>query len=151
MSVMAPMQGSNPIQLNPDEMERYITIGTEPLITCEFCCGVKTLVREDGSPTCGCAHSIAMRGMTAYLIRNYPEMTNAEISYEIVRQKGLYFPKQMQKRMASQLAGDAADFTADIKYLLQILKSEELADLQKKAKDSGFEPDTTNLDMVGGC
>lgn len=150
LAVMAPQQGSNPIQLNDEEMKRYIQIGTEPYITCEFCCGVKTLVREDGSPTCGCAHSIAMRGTIAYLIRNHPEMTNAEISYELVRQKGLYFPGQMQERMASTLAGDLKDAKNDIKYLIMNLKENELSDLQAKAKTSGFKPEAS-AEMVGGC
>ncbi|HBF66897.1 MAG TPA: hypothetical protein DDW36_00535 [Candidatus Magasanikbacteria bacterium] len=151
LGIMAPMQGSNPIQLNDEEMKRYIAIGTEPYVTCEFCCGVKTLVREDGSPTCGCAHSIAMRGTAAYLIRNYPNMTNEEIAYELMRQKGLYFPTQMQERMASSLAGDKNDFLADIKYLTLKLTEKELSNLQQKAKSSGFTPETKAPDMVGGC
>lgn len=150
LAMMAPKQGSNPIELTDEEMERYVKIGTEPLVTCEFCCGVKTLVREDGTPTCGCAHSIAMRGTAAYILRNYPEKTNEEISYELMRQKGLYFPKQMQKRMASLLAGEPADFTADIKYLTQNLTEAELADLKEKAQNSGFEPGDAP-GMVGGC
>ncbi|PIR74059.1 MAG: hypothetical protein COU35_04420 [Candidatus Magasanikbacteria bacterium CG10_big_fil_rev_8_21_14_0_10_47_10] len=150
LGIMAPMQGSNPIQLSEEEMKRYIKIGTEPYVTCEFCCGVTTLVREDGSPTCGCAHSIAMRGTAAYLIRTYPEMTDAQIAYEIVRQKGLYFPVQLQQRMASSLAGDRAEFKPDIKYLTMNLTESELTDLQKKAKTSGFEPEE-NPGMVGGC
>lgn len=150
LSVMAPQQGSRPIQLTDAEMKRYVAIGTEPYITCEFCCGVKTLVREDGSPTCGCAHSIAMRGTAAYLIQNYPEMTNEEISYELTRQKGMYFPVQMQQRMASSLAGETADFKPDIKYLVMNLTDKELTDLQNKAKTSGFEPEH-NPGMVGGC
>lgn len=150
MSVMAPMQGSSPIELNEEEMERYVAVGTEPTVTCEFCCGVKTLVRKDGSPTCGCAHSIAMRGTAAYLIRNYPDMSNAEIAYELMRQKGLYFPKQMQQRMAEELAGEAEEFTPDIRYLTQNLTQNELENLQQKALKEGFiPPDTT--DMVGGC
>ncbi|MDP2683707.1 MAG: hypothetical protein Q8P20_01495 [bacterium] len=150
LAVMAPQQGSNPIQLNEQQLKRYVEIGTEPYITCEFCCGVKTLVREDGSPTCGCAHSIAMRGTAAYLIQNYPEMTNAEISYELVRQKGLYYPGQMQERMASTLAGDLKDAKADVKYLMMNLTDTELADLQAKAKTSGFKPEAST-EMVGGC
>ena len=150
LSVMAPKQGNNPIELTDEEMKRYVKIGTEPLITCEFCCGVKTLVREDGSPTCGCAHSIAMRGTAAYLIRNYPELPNEEISYELVRQKGLYFPTQMQKRMAEQLSGDPKDFTPDIKYLTMKLTPPELAGLKANALASGFEP-TEAPSMVGGC
>ncbi|PJA89884.1 MAG: hypothetical protein CO137_01830 [Candidatus Magasanikbacteria bacterium CG_4_9_14_3_um_filter_32_9] len=151
LGVMAPMQGSHPIQLTGEELKRYIDIGTEPYVTCEFCCGVKTLVREDGTPTCGCAHSIAMRGTTAYLIRNHPEMTNAEISYELMRQKGLYFPTQMQERMASSLAGEVENFTPDIKYLTMNLSEVELNGLREKAKSSGFEPPTQAPGMVGGC
>ncbi|MEK7547884.1 MAG: hypothetical protein AAB540_03235 [Patescibacteria group bacterium] len=151
LSKMAPMQGSDPIDLNTEELKRYIKIGTEPTVTCEFCCGVMTLVREDGSPTCGCAHSIAMRGTAAYLIRNYPEMSDADIAYELMRQKGLYFPKQMQERMAKELAGDVSKFTADIRYLTQYLKKKEFTDLQKEAKSSGFVPYDKSPDMVGGC
>jgi len=150
LATMAPMQGSNPIQLNDEEMKRYIEIGTEPYVTCEFCCGVKTLVREDGTPTCGCAHSIAMRGTAAYLIKNYPRMTNAEISYELMRQKGMYFPVQMQERMASSLSGDLAEAKPDIKYLIMNLTDAELKDLQQKAKTSGFKPEV-NAEMIGGC
>lgn len=150
LATMAPKQGSNPIELTEAEMERYVAIGTEPTITCEFCCSVMTLVREDGTPTCGCAHSIAMRGTAAYLLRNYPEMTNAEISYELVRQKGLYFPKQLQKRLASQLTGNTDDYTPDVKYLLMNLSESEIAELSSKAKASGFEPEE-GPSMVGGC
>lgn len=151
LSTMAPMQGSNPIKLNAEEMKRYIDIGTEPYVTCEFCCGVTTLVREDGSPTCACAHSIAMRGTAAYLIRNHPQMPNAEIAYELMRQKGLYFPSQMQERMASSLAGELSDASPDIKYLLMNLTETELKGLQKQAKSSGFTPPEQSPSMVGGC
>lgn len=150
LAVMAPKQGKSPIPLNEEEMKRYIAIGTEPYVACEFCCGATTLVTDEGDPTCGCAHSIAMRGTAAYLIRNYPDLTSAEIAYELMRQKGLYFPKQMQERMAKQLAGNSKDFTADIKYLTQNLSQSELSNLQKTAKSSGFTPDS-KTDMVGGC
>jgi len=151
LATMAPMQGSHPISLDDEQMKRYIDIGTEPYVTCEFCCGVKTLVREDGSPTCGCAHSIAMRGTTAYLIKNHPELSNADIAYELMRQKGLYFPTQMQQRMATSLSGDIQNFLPDIKYLTMKLTQEELSHLQEKAQSSGFVPENTSPDMVGGC
>jgi len=151
LATMAPKQGSNPIQLDDEEMKRYVAIGTEPYVTCEFCCGVKTLVREDGTPTCGCAHSIAMRGTVAYLLRNYPNMTDAEIAYELMRQKGMYFPGQMQERMASSLAGSVDEFKPDIKYLTMNLTATELASLQKKAEGSGFKPEVNAPGMVGGC
>ncbi|MBI5754876.1 hypothetical protein HZA41_01510, partial [Candidatus Peregrinibacteria bacterium] len=151
LAVMAPKQGSNPLDLNAEEMKRYVSIGTEPTVACEFCCGAKTLVREDGSPTCGCAHSMAMRGTAAYLIRTYPNMTNEKIAYELMRQKGLYFPQQMQKRMAEELSGDVKDFTPDIKYLTQNLNEDEVRDLQRQAKASGFDPAKSSPKMVGGC
>jgi hypothetical protein len=151
LSSMVPKQGNNPIPLTEAEMARYIAIGTEPTITCEFCCSVKTLVRADGSATCGCAHARAMMGTAAYLIRNHPDLTNDEISYEIARQKGLYFPTQMQKRMAEQLAGDASKFSPDIRYLTMKLKPSELANMQAQAKESGFTPPAQNQGMVGGC
>lgn len=150
MGVLAPMQGSNALKLSDKELKRYVKIGTEDLITCEFCCGVRTLVREDGTPTCGCAHSIAMRGVLAYMIRNYPQMSDKEMSYEIVRQKGMYFPVQMQERVSKQLAGDIKNFTPDVRYLTQNLQADDLNELRKIAKKSGFKPENAP-DMVGGC
>ena len=80
------------IILTGDDLNRYIDIGFR--IACEYCCGVKTLVREDGTAACGCAHSIMMRGLTAYLIKNHPEMSNDKILDELEKWKITYFPKQ---------------------------------------------------------
>ena len=74
------------------ELERYKNIGS--LIACEYCCGVKTLTREDGTAACGCAHSIMMRGLSAYLIKNHPEFSNEQILEELTSWKITYFPKQ---------------------------------------------------------
>jgi hypothetical protein len=149
LASMEPGRGANAIALTPEEKKRYIAIGTQPTVTCEFCCGVKTLVREDGSATCGCAHARAMMGTAAYLIRNHPDLSDSDISYELVRQKGLYFPGKMQERAAGQLSGDAANFSPDIRLLLKNLSATELAGLQTKAKESGFTPPKES--MVGGC
>lgn len=151
MATLAPMQGNNPIDLNDAQLKRYIKIGTEPTVTCQYCCGVMTLVREDGTPTCGCAHSIAMRGTSAFLIKYYPNLTDEEISYELMRQKGLYFPGTMQKKMAEQLAAGPENFTPDIKYLTMKFTEKEITNLQKKALKQGFTPDTESLQMIGGC
>ncbi len=85
-------QGSNKIVLAGDDLKRYIDIGFK--IACEYCCNVKTLVNKDGSAACGCAHSIMMRGLTAYLIKNHSELTNEEILQELTKWKTTYFPKQ---------------------------------------------------------
>lgn len=81
------------ITLTGADMERYKEIGES--IACEYCCGVKTLTKEDGSAACGCAHSIMMRGLAAYLIKNHPdEFNDEEILGELEKWKITYFPKQ---------------------------------------------------------
>lgn len=80
------------IALTDSNLERYKKIGAS--IACQYCCGVKTLTREDGSAACGCAHSIMMRGLAAYLIKNHPEISDEDILDELVKWKITYFPKQ---------------------------------------------------------
>ncbi len=80
------------IILTGADLERYIKIGSRT--ACEYCCGVKTLVREDGEAACGCAHSIMMRGLAAYLIKNHPELSDEQILNELNTWKITYFPKQ---------------------------------------------------------
>lgn len=81
------------ITLTGADMKRYKKIGES--IACEYCCGVKTLTKEDGSAVCGCAHSIMMRGLAAYLIKNHPHgFTDEEILGELEKWKITYFPKQ---------------------------------------------------------
>ncbi len=79
--------------LTETELKRYKKIGAS--IACEYCCGVQTLTREDGTAACGCAHSVMMRGLTAYLIKNHPqEFTDEQILEELTKWKKTYFPKQ---------------------------------------------------------
>lgn len=80
------------IILTGADLERYINIGS--LVACEYCCGVKTLVLENGEAACGCAHSIMMRGLAAYLIKNHPELSDERILEELNAWKITYFPKQ---------------------------------------------------------
>ena len=88
------------IILEGDDLERYKKIGEA--IACEYCCGVKTLTKEDGTAACGCAHSIMMRGLAAYLIKNHPdEFNNEQILDELEKWKITYFPKQT---LSSELA-----------------------------------------------
>lgn len=75
------------------QMVRYIDVGLR--ISCEYCCGVEAIIREDGSRACGCAHSYAMRGLAKYLIINHPdEYSNDDILLELGKWKATYFPKQ---------------------------------------------------------
>ena len=77
------------------DMERYINIlyTMENGISCEYCCGARSIIFEDGKPACGCAHSYAMRGLTKYLIMNHgDEFTDEEILIENGKWKVLFFP-----------------------------------------------------------
>lgn len=79
--------------LSKTELERYKKIGAS--IACEYCCGVKSLTKEDGTAACGCAHSQMMRGLAAYLIKNHSqEFSNEQILNELTKWKITYFPKQ---------------------------------------------------------
>ncbi len=97
-----PTYGQKKISLSGDELNRYIDVGSK--IACEFCCGVKTLVFENGEAACGCAHSQMMRGLTAYLIKNHPEVSNEKILEELTKWKRVYFPKQSLSQELERLA-----------------------------------------------
>lgn len=85
------------IQLNEVEKQRYIKIGTS--ISCEYCCGVKSIVDRKGNPACGCAHSSAMRALAKYLVKNHAkDYTDEQILEELVKWKTLFFPKDMIQR-----------------------------------------------------
>lgn len=94
------------IVLTGSDLERYIEIGSQ--IACEYCCSAETLVQEDGEAACGCAHSIMMRGLTAYLIKNHPQVSNEEILEELRQWKKTFFPKQTlsAKLQALEEAGE---------------------------------------------
>ena len=102
------------IILTGNDLKRYIDIGFQ--IACEYCCGVDTLVFEDGEAACGCAHSIMMRGLTAYLIQNHPEVSNEWILEELTKWKRTYFPKQT---LTAELDRRAKAGEADIKEIIQ--------------------------------
>ncbi len=95
MRIFGPTYGTDDkkIKLEGEEFERYVKIGEQT--SCEYCCGVKTLVKEDGEAACGCAHSIVMRGLTAYLIKNHSDkFSDEEILNEVNAWKKVFFPKQ---------------------------------------------------------
>jgi hypothetical protein len=81
--------------LEGEDLERYIDIlyNLENGISCEYCCGARSIIFENGEPACGCAHSYAMRGLTKYLIKYHgDEFTDEEILIENGKWKVLFFP-----------------------------------------------------------
>lgn len=85
------------ITLSGKDMERYIAVASQ--ISCEYCCGVDSILFKDGKPACGCQHSFAMRGIAKYLIKNHPkEYTNDQILEELGKWKTLFFPEQIAKK-----------------------------------------------------
>ena len=150
-----PAYGRNKVQLSEQEWARYITILTTPTITCEYCCGVKTAVTNEGRPTCGCKHSWAIRGLAAYLIKNYPELSNDEIMRELARWKSLFFPKQMIERYIQET--QTGQYTPDIASLLLDVDEDKLEELKQTMvsqpeSNGNTVSDIQNLpNMVGGC
>ncbi len=95
------------IVLKGEALRRYVGIGSQT--ACEYCCSAKTLVRQDGVAACGCAHSIMMRGLGAYLIKNHPDMPDERILAELKAWKSAFFPKQTLNAQLRKLyrEGDA--------------------------------------------
>lgn len=141
-----PTYGQEKITLIGDDLNRYIDIGLK--ISCEYCCGAKSIIRSDGEAACGCAHSIAMRGLMAYLIQNHGlEYSNDEILRELARWKGVYFPKQMIKKMAEQLRN--GNYTPDTASLVLDLN---LPDYGGEGVSAPLPSEIKDLpSMVGGC
>lgn len=138
--------GGKRIILAGDNLKRYIAVGSK--IACEYCCGAKTIVFPDGKAACGCAHSMAMRGLAAYLLQNHGgEYTDDQILKELAKWKGMYFPKQMMKKVASQL--QSGNYTPDVSAIVLGVK---LPDYGKGGKEVPLPSEIENLPgMVGGC
>ncbi len=120
--------------LTADQLKRFLDIGNQ--IGCEYCCGLGVMVTADGGRPCGCQHSWAMRGIAQYLIKNHPEMTNAQILEEVGKWKTLFFPDNIgQKALVLKQQGIELTYTnlASIKY----------KDIEKGT--------TTGARQVGGC
>lgn len=129
-----------------DNLKRYIEIAGK--ISCEYCCGAASIINpKNGQSACGCAHSMAMRGLAAYLLQNHGEMSNDEILRELARWKGIYFPKQMTKKMAEQLQN--GNYTPDIASLLIGL---DLPNYGNGGENAPLPSEIENLPgMIGGC
>src|SRR3989338_6329123 len=107
-------------------------------ISCEYCCGARAIIFEDGSPACGCAHSYAMRGLTKYLIKNYKsEYTDEELLAETGKWKVLFFPG-IHETKAQVLEANGIDSTDYIN-----LASNKYRGIEQGTSSSGG--------MVGGC
>lgn len=127
IQVYGPDYGTERIKLTSERFKRYKDITSKT--SCEYCCGAKSLIREDGSAACGCAHSIMMRGLAAFLLQNYPSLSNQVILDELNRWKRTFFPKQT------------------LTAYLQELKGQGKTDVDKILNEfPGFMPK-----MVGGC
>jgi hypothetical protein len=112
--VFGPTYGAKgkKIGLNGEDMRRYIDIGSQ--ISCQYCCRAKTLVRKDGKAACGCAHSIMMRGLTAYLIKNHPQLSNERILDELRNWKITFFPKQTLTAKLQELEKGGEDGVGEV-------------------------------------
>ncbi len=97
------------VQLEGEEQARYINLVSNPYgISCEFCCGVGPAgASKDGRSKCGCKHNPAVLGLTKWLIQN-TEWTDAEILYEVLRWKSLFFPKNMVELGLKVAGGDTS-------------------------------------------
>ncbi len=146
MKQFDPTYGRQKISLSGQDKQRYISIGLK--IACEFCCGATGLVLQNGDAACGCAHSQAMRGLEAYLIKNHGiEYSDDQILRELARWKGHYFPKQMVQKTMNQIT--SGNYTPDVAALLLDVK------LPKYGAGDTKSPTPADLqkapDMVGGC
>lgn len=119
------------------DLERYIDIlyNMHGGMSCEYCCGARSIIFENGEAACGCAHSYAMRGLTKYLIINHPDIFDSEILTEIGKWKVLFFPGIMQgKAQVMESQGLNTDYLS--------LTTNQYRDIEKGQTSGG---------MVGGC
>ncbi|MEX0933036.1 MAG: hypothetical protein WDZ77_02995 [Candidatus Pacearchaeota archaeon] len=124
-------------KLEGEELERYIDIlyNMHGGISCEYCCGARSVIFSNGDPACGCAHSYAMRGLTKYLILNHPEISDEEIMTEIGKWKVLFFPGIIEgKAQVMETLGIETDYIS-----------------LTTNKYRGIEKGQTQGEMIGSC
>ncbi len=140
--------GTNKPPLSAEEKTRYTNINLR--ISCEFCCGAAAIVFENGEASCGCAHSQAMRGLTAYLIKNHgAQYSDDQILRELAKWKSRYYPKQMVQKMSDQL--QSGQYTPDIASLLLDVKLPKYNGASNQSS-APLPSDIQNApSMVGGC
>ncbi|MDP3966425.1 MAG: hypothetical protein Q8Q04_02755 [archaeon] len=130
-------------KLDNATMARYIKIAGS--ISCEYCCGAKSIIFANGERACGCAHSYAMRGLAKYLLINHPDMTDEKILNELGKWKVLFFPGVHEKK-AEVLKANGIDYTDEnLGYIYLASNMYRGAENQATAGSSG------GSQMVGGC
>lgn len=109
ISFSDPVDGMNALlkyedlPLTDEQLSRYVNVGMR--ISCEYCCGARTLVFSDGRRACGCAHSYAMRGLAKYLLVNHgDEYADEQILKELADWKAVFFPKQTIEKVLTMMA-----------------------------------------------
>ncbi|MDP3990122.1 MAG: hypothetical protein Q8Q01_02860 [archaeon] len=126
------------LSLEGEKLDRYINIlyQLHNGISCEYCCGARSIIFENGEAACGCAHSYAMRGLAKYLLLDHgSELTDEQILEEIGKWKVLFFPGQMQLK-----AGILEENEIEFNYI-------NLASNRYR----GIEDGQSAGGMVGGC
>ncbi len=126
------------ILLEEGDLERYIDILyiRNGGMSCEYCCGARSIIFENGEPACGCAHSYAMRGLAKYLITEHgSEFSDDEILNEIGKWKVLFFPDIHERK-----AGIMKQNGIDIDYISLTTNLFR-----------GIETGSSAGEMVGGC
>lgn len=143
--------GKGLIKLTGEKLKRYTDIGVK--IACEFCCTAKALTREDGSAACACGHSIAMRGLAAYLIDKHgAEYTDEQILHELAQWKGVYFPAKMVQKVTDEIA--SGNYSPDVAALLNNVDKNKLKEIIKNAPvpaKGGVAPREPLPGQQGGC
>ena len=125
------------MELTGSDLQRYIKIASE--ISCEYCCGAKSIITANGQAACGCAHSYSMRGLAKYLIKYHPtEFTDDQILEELGKWKTLYFPGIM-----AQKAAVLKEKGIELNYI-------NLASNKYRGIEKGVEVGSSGS-MVGGC
>lgn len=122
------------LNLQGKKLERYIGIASK--ISCEYCCGVESIIFDNGQPACGCAHSYAMRGLAKYLLEKHEkEYSDEQVLEEMGKWKTLFFPGQMSAK-----AGVLKQKGIELNYVN--LASNKYRGIEQGLESSG---------MVGGC
>ncbi|MDP3917177.1 MAG: hypothetical protein Q8Q42_02715 [Nanoarchaeota archaeon] len=126
------------LNLEGSSLDRYVKLLYEDYggMSCEFCCGARSVIFENGEAACGCAHSYAMRGLTKYLLTNHPDMSDEEILEEVGKFKVLFFPTTHEAK--AQMMEEKG---IDVNYIS--LTTNINRGIEKGAQTGGA--------MVGGC
>src|SRR3989338_1358522 len=140
LSILANLHRQIPTNsLSAEEKQRYIDISTK--ISCEFCCSAPAVVDSNGRDLCGCSHALSFMGLSKYLIKYNPEMSNEDVLWELTRWKALYYPRNMVEKAAAALENrmELTPAVLNDRDLLKKISSGNTADI-------GSLPQ-----MVGGC